>query len=349
MYNPSGPQFLRTQIRQTNQLLNNNNYITAEPNIGKFINTYNDAKNLATKYRVAAASMTSFLDCTDLTNQGTVFAVQQANAYQHMGAGSNVSAIGGAWSTTLQLPRYNWMAGDLDSVSPQVLGVRPGCISRAAKLGDYTVLRSVSGDFEWQDANPVWIGDVISALSTTQSYSPYPSMTPSLDTTVGLVMYSGLDPKAKIIVRTHTCYEFMTDIGSPLQSFIRTTSEDQAAMALYKSMTKEWHGSYPSDWNDWGTIWNGVKNLWNKTRGGIATAAGLVPEIGGPLAALIRALPNAKVSNAKRPNNPKPKQKSGNNNNHQPRRPPSQKKGRCDTNVVNNVATGKKRQRPSVR
>jgi len=266
-----------------------NAIITKEPNFAISQSQPDRMALLGTRYRLGAASITTQLDASALNNQGTAFVMSQQNPWKLQTAKTNQFLTVGPWADVVA-PYYTWSCKTLGDIDSQTIMARPGTKTRPAREGDYTPLRNREETFKWMDCEVAWL------QSPTSLYElPYPLTAPVPGWDMVIQRFEGLHPTAGLVIKYIACWEIQPDIGSPLQSFIRATPVDHAAMALAKAFVRSFDGSFPADYNDWATLWNGVKATWNAIRKPLTSAVAAIPGYGPALSAAVGMLPEAQV------------------------------------------------------
>lgn len=281
---------------------------------------------LGTQYRVGGGSITLSQVGPELVRGGSVASLQLAGPYKYLGARPYMSTP----------PQQNeldafpngfvptWAPTFDTNLDYNSLAQMPGAIVRDGYDGDYSTLRMSS--FDWtplegaskylrSDYNPIvdgWLGGEI-VTGWTPTNCP-----------VRIVAFAGLHAQVVLNLTVRAMYEVKPEPGSPLIAFQRTVPFRPLAMQTLRLMAEEAPGSYPSDYNDWGTLWMKVKKTLNALKpivSGAVSAAGF-----GPAGKLIASIPDFNVE-AKR-TKPKPQERN------QMRKKVEQKKGAAPKTIA---------------
>jgi len=241
----------------------------------------------AVKYRTVASSVTTHLDATALTNSGTVYASQVNNSYVP-GIELMTNGVSGKGYSS-----FFWRGAQFGLtalIDPSYLTTRPGSISWDATDGCYAVQRN-DGLFDWARADNCNLQSpgVVGALTGVFTGDTY--WEPCIDQNISVVLYDNIDPSAIVVAKFIRSYEILPETGSILQGLTMRSPTDMAAMALYKTMAQQVGTLYPADFNDWGTLWQGVKNLWAKIKTPVVAGLNFVPGFGGVLSKMASAIP----------------------------------------------------------
>jgi len=238
------------------------------------------------KYRTVASSITAHLDATALTNCGTVYASQVNNSYvPGIEPLTNATADKGFAS-------YYWRGATFNETGlsdPSFLTTRAGSVSWDATDGLYAVQRN-DGSFNWARADNCNL-QAPTATGKAGLFSPNTYWEPCIDQNITVAIFDNIDPAALVVVKSIRCYEIVPETGSILQGLAMRSPTDMAAMALYKTMVGQVGTLYPADFNDWGTLWQGIKNLWAKIKTPVVAGLNFVPGVGGVLSKMASAIP----------------------------------------------------------
>lgn len=253
---------------------------------------------MAARYRIGYAGLTTHLDSSSITDEGTVSTVRAGCPWQiaPWGDGNSPNSNSGtAPFYQWKAPNYDYRGFNINRVDQQVISSRPGSVVRQAREGTYDALRN-DGRFDWAGTDGAWYNTPTSTTTPDALAADLPHLHPTPDWDYLILRYENLHPYAAVILKMMVGYEFQTDLGSPLQSFMRLTPQDESAMRLVRALGGQFPGGWPADYNDWGTIWNAVKRTWNTLQPAIAGATALIPEVGPGLSALIGAMPKLSVN-----------------------------------------------------
>jgi len=243
--------------------------------------------NTGVKYRTVASSITAHLDATALTNSGTIYATQVNNSYTPGIEGLTGGTTGKGYGS------FYWRGSPLTLLNltdPAFITTRPGCITWDATDGIYAIQRN-DGTFSWARADNCNMQSPASNLGITGLITGAPSWEPCVDQDVTVTIFDNIDPSSTVVVKSIRSYEIVPEAGSLLQGLSARSPTDMTAMALYKTMTGQVGTLYPSDFNDWGTLWQGIKNLWAKIKTPVVAGLNFVPGFGGVLSKMASAIP----------------------------------------------------------
>lgn len=227
---------------------------------------------------MAYASLTGYLDVSDLYNQGMVYSAQVTPEVDQYPPGSD--------NISLRV-RFGGLVtpAGIRQVSPKG-GMRP------AKEGDFIVQQAANPTISYvsQMAGRVHVefalksreGDVINLnkfFTDTGEMVDQPAQASENITnwypnfTSGFQYWTGLLPQATITLKFVRGWEFLPKVDTPWSAFVTNAAPPENAVideafAIRYQMTD----SYPSSANDWGSLWSGVKE-WLPTVGSLAKQA----------------------------------------------------------------------------
>jgi len=235
----------------------------------------------ATCYRITAKSVTLNLDATALTNSGTVYAVDVDNSYARSAEALTGGTTGSGYAS------FCWRGQTLQNMVPDSISAKSGAVSWRAVDGLYAVSRN-EGNFEWARANNA---NVQSPASSGLAGPLTTAWEPALDWSVPTMVVDNLNQNASIICKAITCYEIQPEIGSIIQDVVSISAVDMAALAVYKSACANFGAFYPADFNDWGTLWQGIKDFFARAKPFISKAANFIPGVGPLISTFIDGIP----------------------------------------------------------
>jgi hypothetical protein len=105
------------------------------------------------------------------------------------------------------------------------------------------------------------------------------------------MVVDNLNQNASVICKAITCYEIQPEIGSIIQDVVSVSAVDMASLAVYKSACANFGAFYPADFNDWGTLWQGIKDFFAKAKPFISKAANFIPGVGPLISTFIEGIP----------------------------------------------------------
>jgi hypothetical protein len=227
------------------------------------------------RYRINAKSLTFKLDASALNNQGMFYGGS---------IGNSVAPTGQATEGTPAISVSSWINRQIFPTTAQLTNV-PGSLTINARDGIYGVHRN-QGTFNYYSADPAVIdyqdlpvpGNVI-------------GWSPCLDWDMLVFKAHNLSPLASVHVTTHTVYEIIPEVGSILTSLVKDPMVEPQALEILRRLHIEFGQFFPSDFNDWGTLWNGAKDFFANNKDLIGTMAGAIPVAGNALSAIIKAVP----------------------------------------------------------
>jgi hypothetical protein len=235
----------------------------------------------ATTYRITAKSVTLNMDANATTNNGTIYAVDVDNSYARTSETLTSGVTGSGYAS------FCWRGQTLPNMSPDSISAKSGSVAWRAVDGIYAVSRN-EGEFVWARANNA---NVQSPANSGIAGPLTTAWEPALDWSVPVIVVDNLNQNASVICKAITCYEIQPEIGSIIQDVASVSAVDMAALAVYKSACANFGAFYPADFNDWGTLWQGIKDFFAKAKPYIAKAANFIPGVGPLISTFIDGIP----------------------------------------------------------
>jgi len=191
--------------------------------------------------------------------------------------------------TGLGYSNFNWRGAQTSTYGPSTISAKAGSVSWKAVDGVYAVSRN-DGHFDWARANNSNVqSPSFNALSGCL-VAPY-AWEPCLDWSVPVVVFENINQKASVVVKAITCYEIQPELGSQIQDLASVSAVDMSAIAMYKAACGQFGCFYPADFNDWGTLWQGVKEFFSHAKAPLMSVAGMIPGVGPILSGIINQIP----------------------------------------------------------
>jgi hypothetical protein len=115
----------------------------------------------------------------------------------------------------------------------------------------------------------------------TTTYTSGGSLMPAVaNTIVGAICFTGLDPEATLIVKTHLIIEMKVSPGTILSPQQKTApAYDPSAIDAYYKISRQMKAAYPAAYNDLGKMWSVI----NQIARSLSPVLGVIPGIGGLL------------------------------------------------------------------
>jgi len=240
-----------------------------------------------TRYRVTAKSVTVTQDANSVSNNGTMYAADVRNSY----ARGNTGLIG---CTSADRATYYWRGLSFASIAePTILSTMPGAVSWPASQGVYAVSRN-TGAFDWARADSAYVQDPLFAGTFGGGNNADTNWEPCLDWSVPAMTFMNLSSGAQYPVKFITCYEIIPELSSIFQDNATLSATNLAALSLYKTASEQFQQFYPADFNDWGTLWNGVKSFFSSAKPLLSGAAKFIPGAGPVISSMIDLIPVSK-------------------------------------------------------
>lgn len=252
------------------------------------VNSLADA-NSASMYRMTASSFTAQLDANATNNQGYVYAVEVGNSYTRITGpltGGDAMRAQYAWKGAVGATTNNASTA-LTQVDNIV--AKAGNVNWRAVDGMYGIQRN-EGNFLWHRADDCDIQSPQGAGTAGQRFAVN-NWEPCTDWTIGTFVADNIALEANVPIKFIRCFEIKPELGSILSNIAEVSATDLPALNVYKTLTAQFGAFYPADFNDWGTLWQGVKNFFSSAKPLISKAAQFIPTVGPVISGMIDAIP----------------------------------------------------------
>lgn len=245
--------------------------------------------NSATLYRMTASSYTAQLDANATNNQGYVYAVDVGNSYTRItGPLTDGDGMKSQWA-------WKGAIGATTNASLTALTkvdnitAKSGNVNWRAIDGMYGIQRN-EGEFLWHRADECDIQNPLGA-GTAGNRLTGRNWEPCTDWSVGVFVADNIALTANVPIKFIRCFEIKPELGSLLSNIAEVSATDIPALNLHKTLTQQFGTHYPADFNDWGTLWQGVKNFFSSAKPMLSKAAQFIPTIGPVVSGMIDAIP----------------------------------------------------------
>jgi len=259
--------------------------IESEP----MVTSLTTADSGGTHYRITASSFTANLDATALTNCGTIHATSVGNSLVRVTgplAGGDPAKAQFYWKG---LPTWDPVPTAPSLASVATLSTKPGYTTWRMVDGLYAVQRN-QGLFEFARADQADV-QTPNQPGSNAGRIPIPTWEPCLDWDCHAAIFDNIDLGATVNVKFIRCYEIIPEAGSIAQGFANASATDMPSVNMYKTLSGQFGMLYPADFNDWGTLWQGVKNFFGKAKPILSKAASFIPGVGGVVSKMIDQIP----------------------------------------------------------
>jgi len=236
------------------------------------------------------------LDCTSLTNQGTVAACQSIAKPIDLG---HVNYAGSTPTTYPRVVRFQ------DADTPEYVQAlqMPDCYIGKAVDGVYLPLRldenhqrwhTISEDYSMDATSTNWTisgRQIVPALATMGVSGLYPNLANAYFTTVwngdvhllpcskfvGTIAFENLHEDAALRLIFRSGYELMVQPGTIQTPFQKPSIEhDPEATDAYFAIRRKMKDAFPASYNDEGKLWSVIKSV----AGALSPLVGAIPYIG---------------------------------------------------------------------
>lgn len=245
--------------------------------------------NSATLYRMTASSYTAQLDANATNNQGYVYAVDVGNSYTRITGpltGGDGMKSQWAWKGAVSA---STTAGATCLTNINNITAKSGNVNWRAVDGMYGIQRN-EGEFLWHRADDCDAQSPQGA-GTAGLRLVLNNWEPCTDWTVGTFVADNIASDANVPIKFIRCFEIKPELGSLLSNIAEVSATDMPAINLYKTLSQQFGTHYPADFNDWGTLWQGVKNFFGSAKPLLSKAAQFIPTVGPVVSGMIDAIP----------------------------------------------------------
>jgi len=245
--------------------------------------------NSASLYRMTASSYTAQLDANATNNQGYMYAVDVGNSYTRITGpltGGDITKSQWAWKGAISA---SITLGVTALTQVDNMTAKAGNVNWRAVDGMYGIQRN-EGNFLWHRADDCDLQAPTGAGTSGQRVAAN-TWEPCCDWSVGSFVADNISVDANVPIKFIRCFEMKPELGSLLQNIAEVSATDLPALNVYKTLSQQFGTHYPADFNDWGTLWQGVKNFFSSAKPLISKAAQFIPSVGPVISGMIDSIP----------------------------------------------------------